>query len=258
MRSLNSIINGIKPQGKPWTLFSGASPGELNHNFSSAVAEREGGLKITGDGSHTLFVPDLNEHYHSTYGAVQESRHVFIENGFNITGKSPVRLLEVGFGTGLNAFMTAIESVKTCRTTYYNAIEKQPLAEKLTCKLNYPDIIADGDRSLFDMIHMAQWGSEERINEHFYISKTHADLLSIKLAGAYDLVYFDAFAPDKQPDLWSENVILSIASVTVKGGLFVTYSASGALKRNLQTAGFQVTHPDGPPGKRQITRAVKL
>ena len=215
-------------------------------------------LKITGDGSHTLFVPDLNEHYHSTYGAVQESRHVFIENGFGIMEKSPAGLLEIGFGTGLNAFLTAVESVRTGRTTYYTAIENHPLDEELTCKLNYPDIVTGGDRSLFDKIHRASWDNEERINEHFYLRKINTDLLSVNLTGEYDLVYFDAFSPDTQPELWSQKVIISIASVIIKGGLFVTYSARGGLKRNLLTAGFQVIHPAGPPGKRQITRAVKL
>jgi len=214
-------------------------------------------LVTTDDGSHTILADDIGEHYHSTFGAVQESRHVYIVNGFEVIERSPVKLLEVGFGTGLNALLTLVNCSSRRLRTYYTGIDNYRLDKELIERLNYPDIINQGDRFYFNRIHQARWNGEEEINKYFVIMKKEADLLKTELTGEYDIIYYDAFAPDFQPELWSENIILSVAGLLSKGGIFVTYSASGALRRHLRKAGLLVENPPGPPGKRQITRALK-
>jgi tRNA U34 5-methylaminomethyl-2-thiouridine-forming methyltransferase MnmC len=215
-------------------------------------------LITTSDGSHTIFVPELNEHYHSVHGAVQESELVYIKNGLGICNADPLHIFEVGFGTGLNALMTAISDYKKGRVVYYTSIEKHPLPESVINKLNHYTFAGIEGRTIFDKIHRSEWGYSEKITDHFYLKKIMCDLVTENINGEYNLIYFDAFGPDKQPDMWTINVFEKISGITTKGGIFVTYSAKGEVKRLLRATGFKVSMLPGPPGKREMIRAIKL
>jgi tRNA U34 5-methylaminomethyl-2-thiouridine-forming methyltransferase MnmC len=215
-------------------------------------------LILTSDGSHTLFVPELKEHYHSIHGAVQESALVYIRNGLEFCSADPLNVFEVGFGTGLNALLTAISESDKNRIVQYTSIEKYPISENIIKKLNHWNFAGTTGRHIFDKIHEVRWGSFERITDYFYLKKIKCDLVKDHIEGKYDLIYFDAFGPDKQPEVWSESVIYKIAELTLPGAIFVTYSAKGVVKRLLINNGFKVTLLPGPPGKRQMIRAIKL
>jgi tRNA U34 5-methylaminomethyl-2-thiouridine-forming methyltransferase MnmC len=215
-------------------------------------------LVITSDGSHTIFVPELNEHYHSVHGAVQESEYIFIERGFAFCKADPVNIFEVGFGTGLNALLTAVNNSDKNRKVFYTSVEKYPVEDKLVQLLNHNMFAGDEGERKFKLIHSATWGEMHNICNNFNIRKIHGDLLTDKFSGNYDLIYFDAFGPDKQPEMWSSAIFEKISEITKPGGILVTYSAKGQVKRNLRAAGFEVTLLPGPPGKRQIIRAIKI
>jgi len=217
-------------------------------------------LKITDDGSHTLFVPRLNEHYHSTYGAIQESRHVFIEAGLNqiISGQTAIRILEVGFGSGLNAFLSLIEAEKSGKTIHYISTEPFPLNQNITNQLNYPELLAEGPSSLFKNIHDAEWNKETQVTDHFFLHKILNGIDKTELIEkSFDLVFFDAFGPEVQPELWTEDIFRKIFLSLKRGGILVTYSAKGSVRRALKNSGFSVEKIPGPAGKREITRAFK-
>jgi len=215
-------------------------------------------LKTTYDGSHTIYVPELNEHYHSIHGAVQESNFIFINGGFDRSKADPLNVFEVGFGTGLNALLTASKSVSGKRVINYTAIEKYPLKESILGSLNHHIFAGESGKELSDLIHSAPWDKWVSIFRNFNLRKIKGDITVYPLSGKYDLIYFDAFGPDKQPEMWTTEVFATIASVTKKNGALVTYSAKGEVKRNLIACGFEVTLLPGPPGKRQIIRAVKI
>jgi tRNA U34 5-methylaminomethyl-2-thiouridine-forming methyltransferase MnmC len=215
-------------------------------------------LITTSDGSHTIYVTELNEHYHSIHGAVQESNFIFINNGFDRCNADPVRIFEVGFGTGLNALLSALKSMEGDREVFYTTIEKYPLEEKILGSLNHHLYAGDSGKELFDRIHFAQWDKWVKICKNFTLRKIKGDIADVLFDGKYDLIYFDAFGPDKQPEMWTTDVFASVAAVTEKDGALVTYSAKGEVKRNLKACGFEVTLLPGPPGKRQIIRAVKI
>jgi len=211
----------------------------------------------TEDGSDTLYVPELDEHYHSVHGAIQESEHIFIGAGFDFTKADPVRILEIGFGTGLNTLLTCIYSEKAKRKVYYTSIEKYPLQPDVTASLNYAGILKGDSKTLFNKIHRCRWNSFEQITDGFMLRLIEADLVSLEIDGTYDLVYFDAFGPDKQPEMWSDDIFERIGSAVCSNGILVTYSVKGSVQRSLKRSGFNVTLLPGPPGKRQILRAVK-
>jgi tRNA U34 5-methylaminomethyl-2-thiouridine-forming methyltransferase MnmC len=214
-------------------------------------------LVTTSDGSHTIFVPELNEHYHSVHGAVQESALVYINNGLGLCDNNPLNIFEVGFGTGLNALLTAISDINKKRIIRYTAIEKYPLEETLVHSLNHWSFAGIKGRQVFNSIHNSGWGSFEKITENFHLKKIKCDLISDDIEGKFNLVYFDAFGPDKQPEMWTMNVFEKIADITSVGGILVTYSAKGAVKRILKSCGFDITLLPGPPGKRQVIRAIR-
>jgi tRNA U34 5-methylaminomethyl-2-thiouridine-forming methyltransferase MnmC len=215
-------------------------------------------LIITSDGSHTIFVPELNEHYHSIHGAVQESALVYIKNGLDFCETNPLNIFEVGFGTGLNALLTAITGTQKKRIIHYTSIEKHPLPDNLVETLNHWSFAGEQGKEIFDKIHNSEWGSFEKINEYFYLKKIYCDLVRDQVEGKFDLIYFDAFGPDKQPDMWTSRVFETISEITVSGGIFVTYSAKGGVKRLLRANGFKVAMLSGPPGKREMIRAIKF
>ena len=217
-------------------------------------------LQITGDGSHTLFVPGLNEHYHSTFGAVTESGVVFIDAGLKpvLPNSSTINLLEIGFGTGLNALLSFFEAAG--KTIFYTAIEAFPLAKNVYDNLNFSGFLSDKDAGhIYQLLHEVPWEEFQKITDHFFIKKIHSKIEDVVLPDAhYDLVYFDAFGPEVQPELWTEEIFVKMGHSLKTGGILTTYSAKGQIRRNLKSAGFGVEKLPGPPGKRHITRAVKL
>jgi len=219
-------------------------------------------FKITGDGSHTLFVPELGEHYHSVFGAIAESRHIFLEAGFKYLNRSfePVDILEIGFGTGLNALLTCIESEVSGRQVKYTTIELNPLEEDIYSVLNFADLIDYRDsREIFLRLHQSPWNEWTYLTKLFSLLKINSFLKDYQPAkGTFDLVYFDAFGPDVQPEMWTREVFNKMAFGLKKQGLLVTYSTKGTVKRNLSGAGFSLEKLPGPPGKREILRAVKI
>ncbi len=211
----------------------------------------------TADASHTLSVPSLGETYHSRHGAIQESLHVFIKNGFRVTEQSPLRILEVGFGTGLNALLTLTEADREQRSIHYTTVERYPLDTALISRLNYCQLLEEADESLFLRMHALRWNEEHRLTENFTLLKLHEDLTTCHLPGKYDLVYFDAFSAEVQPEMWSPEVFAGISEAMVSGGVLVTYAAKGSVRRALQQTGFRIERLPGPPGKREMIRAVK-
>lgn len=218
-------------------------------------------IETTADGSHTLFVPDLKEHYHSTNGALQESELVFIQNGLHYITQciKEINVLEVGFGTGLNALLTVIESKKQRRKINYIAIEPEPVADDLLEKLNYASVIGSTEAvGYFKKIHESGWVYPSFLSDYFIISKIQAKLQDISLLDdQFHLVYFDAFGPDVQPDLWTKQVFAQLYKCLKPNGILVTYSCKGTVKRALKSAGFKIEKLPGPAGKREVLRAMK-
>jgi tRNA U34 5-methylaminomethyl-2-thiouridine-forming methyltransferase MnmC len=212
----------------------------------------------TADGSKTIYLPEIDEHYHSVNGAIGESMHVFVEAGFNFCDANPVSLFEVGFGTGLNALLTAIEAAKRRKHTRYLTIEKFPLSPEICRQLDYQYITVDSAAEIYSLIHSSEWGRPTRITEFFELQKIEGDFLTDKIDYKADIVYFDAFAHSKQSEMWHYDVLGKACNTLQKGGIFVTYSARGELKRNLRSLGFEITSLPGASGKREMIRAIKL
>jgi tRNA U34 5-methylaminomethyl-2-thiouridine-forming methyltransferase MnmC len=214
----------------------------------------------TADGSDTLFVRELGEHYHSTFGAIQESMHVFIKNGLKIKENSPLTIFEVGFGTGLNAYLTYQDTLQSGQFIYYISIEKYPIIRNVWEMLNYPKILSKGDSHIFRAMHLAPWNEKVRIAENFTLKKILGDMTSFDfdLQPLFDLIYFDAFSPEKQPELWKKTIFEKLFSNTSPLGKLVTYSSKGSVRRALQESGYITERLTGPPGKREILRASKF
>jgi tRNA U34 5-methylaminomethyl-2-thiouridine-forming methyltransferase MnmC len=183
---------------------------------------------------------------------------VFIQNGFDTCKANPANIFEVGFGTGLNALLTAIESIRGERMIRYTSLEKYPVSEEMVKTLNHSLFAGKEGETIYNSIHSAPWNISTNICRNFQLLKKKGDFTSDSLTGSYDLIYFDAFGPDKQPEMWTDKMFEKIASITNKNGIFVTYSAKGTVKRSLLSNGFNVTLLPGPPGKRQMIRAVKI
>ncbi|MDO5522964.1 MAG: tRNA (5-methylaminomethyl-2-thiouridine)(34)-methyltransferase MnmD [Bacteroidia bacterium] len=217
-------------------------------------------FKITEDGSHTLFVPALDEHYHSTHGAVRESMHVFIDAGLRQCAKPEIRVLEIGFGTGLNAFLSLLEAEKTGRKIDFTTLELYPLPAADAEKLNYADLIAPSRKGVFNELHSAKWNEWQQVTCWFSLLKREIDFSKPSTfhgENKFDVVFFDAFAPDKQPEMWSQQIFDKIYSLCLPGAVLTTYCAKGSVRRMLKTAGFSVERLPGPPGKREMLRARK-
>jgi tRNA U34 5-methylaminomethyl-2-thiouridine-forming methyltransferase MnmC len=217
-------------------------------------------LKNTSDGSPTFFLPDLNEQYHSLNGAVTESKYVFTEKGLNFhQSRNPVSL-EVGFGTGLNCLLTAHEAELQKREVYYMTIEKYPLGYEEIKALDYGRFVPENGRKLFFAIHTCEWNIPFEISPWFSLLKIKTDItqLNWQLPRRCDIIYFDAFGPDKQPEMWTGNLFSRVFEVTQPGGVFVTYSAKGEVRRRLSAAGFSMEKLPGPPGKKEMLRGIKV
>lgn len=215
-------------------------------------------LEPTADGSNTLFVPELDEHYHSVKGALTESQHIFIQMGLNHSQAESPHVLEIGFGTGLNAFLTLLEAEKQSRKVCFTSIERYPLGEDIVQKLGYPEIIAPEASEKFYALHAAPWNRPIRLSPYFTLHKIEGDFTHFDFQSHYDVVYFDAFAPEKQPEMWSQPLFDRLYQQMNPGGILTTYCAKGVVRRMLQAAGFTVERLPGPPGgKREILRASK-
>lgn len=216
-------------------------------------------LKTTLDGSTTFFVPELDEHFHSINGAVQESAHVFIKAGLNALIKKKITLFEVGFGTGLNALMTFIETQKNQIEVDYYAIEKYPLTYSEYNQLNYNNALGVDLKTIFNQMHQCNWNESTEIKPGFKLTKIEADLINFNYEKIppIDLIFFDAFAPDKQPELWTSDIFKKLYEKSSIGAILSTYSAKGEIRRRLIAAGFDVERLPGPPGKREMLRAIK-
>jgi tRNA U34 5-methylaminomethyl-2-thiouridine-forming methyltransferase MnmC len=214
---------------------------------------------ITGDGSHTLYLSTIDEHYHSTFGAIQESQHVYIEAGLGHCKQTNLEILEIGFGTGLNCYLTLLAAFKNGQTVNYNTIEKFPLKQDVWKKLNFSKGCSEIEKDYFSRLHLSSWSALVEIHSKFFLHKIEDDLLTISLGELplIDLVYFDAFSPEKQPELWEPSIFEKIFSQMKDGGILVTYCAKGVIRRLLQQVGFQVERIPGPPGKREMLRATK-
>lgn len=217
-------------------------------------------VEQTADGSHTLFVPSLNEHYHSVNGAVQESLHVFIHAGFEKVKKYAINVLEIGFGTGLNAFLTLKELTASTEIecVIYHAVELFPLDNQLVEQMNYPAAAWPEKRDWFTALHQAPWGQPCVITPGFTLYKMQDDARTCLFPNAVDLIYFDAFGPDKQPDMWEQSMFDRLYACMAEGGVFVTYCAKGEVRRRLQAAGFTMERLPGPPGKRHMLLGRKV
>lgn len=212
---------------------------------------------ITEDGSPTLFVPELDEHYHSVYGAKQESMHVFINAGLNSHSGYELSVFEVGFGTGLNAILTLSEAIKQNKKITFHSIEKYPLDLQTVKALGFEKIFDESIFQLLMLIHKAPWETEIDISDNFKLKKIKADLKDHIFDSKYDVIYFDAFDPAKQPHLWENTIFDKIFKATNPGGVLTTYSAKGIVKRAMLAAGFSIEKIPGPPGKREMLRARK-
>ena len=217
-------------------------------------------VQHTDDGSATLFVPELDEHYHSVKGAYTEALHIYRDCAYLHAAdcltkrEHPLRLLEIGFGTGLNASVTAMEAT-TERPVHYITLEKYPVEPEVVSQLGYDALV---DPHLFAAIHAAPWEEPTDITPHFTLEKRCCDLLTTSLPQDIDIVYFDAFAPEKQPEMWSAEIFARIYQAMSQGGILTTYCAKGAIRRLLQAMGFTVERLTGPVGgKREILRATK-
>jgi tRNA U34 5-methylaminomethyl-2-thiouridine-forming methyltransferase MnmC len=214
-------------------------------------------LQVTEDGSHTFFLPEMDEHYHSTHGAIQESNHVFLNAGLFASLIQRWKIFEVGFGTGLNALLTAMAAIQQKRICNYTTVEMYPLSLEDAFRLNYPEIL--GDTSLFQKIHEASWNEKVQISDYFYLNKIHADFTKMELPeNQFSVIYFDAFAPGKQEEMWQEKLFSALYNSLKNEGIFVTYSAKGAVRRMMQQVGFRVERLPGPPGKQEMLRGRKL
>ncbi len=218
-------------------------------------------LIMTEDGSTTLFVESLNEHYHSTFGAIQESLHIFIEAGLKnqLKRKKQIKILEIGFGTGLNALLTYKEARIKDVLINYCGIEAFPVKPTLIKQLNFGEILKDDLlNEKFKILHQIEWGQIFDLDTNFKIQKLHQRIELTELDdNQFDLVYFDAFAPDIQPELWTELIFDNIYKCMVPEGILVTYSVKGDVKRALKSVGFEIEKLPGPKGKREILRAIK-
>jgi tRNA U34 5-methylaminomethyl-2-thiouridine-forming methyltransferase MnmC len=221
-------------------------------------------LILTEDGSHSIEVPELDVTYHSIHGAIQESKHVFIEAGLSTVSNvleslDTIRIFEVGFGTGLNALLTIIQAEKLNRKIYYEAIELFPLHLEEGRSLNYCRILYRNDlQTSFEQLHICDWEKEITITSKFRFRKTETNLLNFQTSETFDLIYFDAFAPNAQPELWTEKIFEKMFSFLQPGGILVTYSSKGSVRRAMQSAGFVVEKIPGPLGKKEIVRARRF
>jgi len=222
-------------------------------------------IQITEDGSPTVSIPEINVAYHSRHGAIQESQHVFIQSGlqyvFNknfCSVNKAVHIFEVGFGTGLNALLSLQFAKQYNQKILYETIEAFPLSIEESNHLNYPLLIDENLQEYFKLMHACEWNKEIIIHPLFSFKKIKEELQQFETTQQFNLIYFDAFDPTVQPELWKENIFKKMYAMLYSNGILTTYSSKGIVRRAMQAAGFTVEKLNGPKGKREIVRAVKI
>lgn len=244
-------------------------------------------LITTADGSHSLYVKELDEHYHSIHGAIQEAQHVFIKTGIQhlvSQNYSTISILEIGFGTGLNTLLSFLEAEKLNVKLDYTSLEAFPLDTEIVSRLNYVELISKIDsgissvhtstplsvteqsdisnhenkiKNIFQQLHSCEWEKKTELSKNFSLLKIKNTLQEIKFSSNFDLIFFDAFGPRVQPEMWTEEVFSKIYASTNPKGCLVTYCAKGEVKRTLKKVGYIVETLPGPPRKREMVRAMK-
>lgn len=213
----------------------------------------------TGDGSTTIYLPDWEESYHSKHGAIQEAYHVFIKNGFSLFEGKPIAVLEIGFGTGLNAFITFLEAKKNNQIIDYVGVEAYPISSDEAVQMNYvSELNAFSDQSIFNQMHESSWEEKQAISTQFILTKRKQFFQDIDDVNAFDLIYFDAFGFRVQPELWSDEIFQKMATALKSGGIIVTYACRSSIKNAMKEAGLVVEKLPGAPGKREMLRARKI
>jgi len=214
---------------------------------------------ITSDGSTTIYLPDWDEQYHSKHGAIQEAYHVFIKNGLDLFEKgTEISVLEIGFGTGLNCFITFLEGRNNNLKIDYTGFEAYPVQLEEVDHLNYVvELKAISDQKIFNNMHLFSWNKVHTLSNSFILHKKKEFFENMKDANKYNLIYFDAFGAQVQPELWTAGIFNKMYQALQQKGILVTYSAKGSVRRAMQEAGFEVERLPGPPGKREMLRAKK-
>ena len=212
----------------------------------------------TSDGSKTIHIVDWDEQYHSKHGAIQEAYHVFIKSGLSLFKDANIAILEIGFGTGLNCLITLLEAQARRLQINYTGVEAYPVTGEELHELNY---ISELDAALFKnhflKMHEESWEKKIKITDYFSLLKQQKDFMQVDNQDAFDLIYFDAFGARVQPELWTEIIFLKMFKAMKRNGILVTYSAKGSVRRAMQAVGFEVERLPGPPGKREMLRAIK-
>ena len=213
---------------------------------------------ITDDGSTTIRIPDWDENYHSTHGAIQEAKHVFIKNGLDLfQNQDAISILEIGFGTGLNAFITFLETINKEKVNYVG-VEAYPISQEEIAQMNYvKELEAEKYQEVFDMMHSCVWENQQTITENFLLTKRKQFFQDIEDKNQFDLIYFDAFGFPLQPELWSEVIFKKMYDALLPKGTLVTYACRSSIKNAMLSVGFSIEKLPGAPGKREMLRATK-
>ncbi len=213
---------------------------------------------ITKDGSSSILLPEWNETYHSKFGAIQEAKHVFIKNGLDLFQSKPISILEIGFGTGLNALITLLEADNKKQVINYVGVEAYPVEINEIQLLNYAEeLYASDKKELFIKMHESNWGKSNAITDFFSLTKKKQFFNEINDEDAFNLIYFDAFGFRVQPELWNEEMFEKMYQALKTGGVLVTYACRTSIKNAMLQAGFKIEKLPGAPGKREMLRAIK-
>jgi len=216
-------------------------------------------ILTTKDGSTTIHLTDWDESYHSKHGAIQEAYHVFIKSGLSLFEKKSVSILEIGFGTGLNAFITYLEAKKISQNIDYVGVEAYPVQEEEALQMNYvSELNASDEKDVFEKMHQISWEDKHAISNHFSLTKRKQFFQDITDVDSFDLIYFDAFGFRVQPELWSLEIFQKMYAALKKEGVLVTYACRGSIKRAMIECGFKVEKLPGAPGKREMLRGTKI
>lgn len=217
-------------------------------------------IYITEDGSHSIHSGKFDVGYHSKHGAITETHHVFIDAAlrFKAVVQKDIRILEIGFGTGLNAFVTLLETIKRNLNIHYTAIEAYPISMEQVATLNYAAQLDPNYQASFLDMHQSVWNAPVQIHEQFILDKRLMKFEEIDFKNQFDIIYFDAFAPNAQPELWTEDIMQCMYDSLKENGILTTYCAKGIVKRTMKKVGFVIEALPGPPHKREMTRALKV